>query len=199
VCGRPLISGRRSDRDRNDGDGRRYLCAPTTAGGCGGISVDRAHLEDLVTEAIAKALAGPGLAKALQATTGDVDATLAEQVAADEDALDELDHDYRVARIIKDRRLYLNRLHELQERIARNRRRLANLASKGALAALEHTDDVAAMRAQLDGLGLDRLRAVADAVLEAVVVSPAGVASYGRGTRGGRRFDPDRVDYVWKI
>jgi site-specific DNA recombinase len=200
VCGRPLVSGRRGGHDRREGDGRRYLCPPTTTGlGCGGVSVDRAHLEDTVTEALAKALAGPGLDRALAASTEDADAALAQQVAADEDALDELDHDYRVLRIIKDRRLYLNRLHELQERIARNRRRLANLAAKGALAAREHEDDVAAMRAQLDGIGLDRLRAVADAVLEAVVVYPAGISVNGRGTRGGRRFDPDRVDYSWKV
>jgi site-specific DNA recombinase len=196
ICGRPLISGRRG-HDRRQGDGRRYLCAPTTAGGCGGISADRAHLEDVVTEALAKALAGPGLERALAASSDDVDATLAKQVADDEDALVEWAETCARERIPAAEYLAGRRVYD--ERITRNRRRLANLAAKGALAALEPKDTVAAMRAQLDGLGLDRLRAVADAVLEAVVVYPAGISANGRGTRGGRKFDPDRVDYSWKV
>ena len=196
ICGRPLVSGRRTD-PRGERDGRRYLCAPTTTGGCGGVSVDRGHLEDTVSNALAKALAGPGLDRALAAFAGIVDAALAQQVAADDDKLVELALMWARDQIGKPE--FLAARQDIEERIARNRRRLTNLAAKGVLASLEHKDDIADMRTQLDGLGLDRLRAVADAVLEAVIIYPAGTKSNGRSTRGGRRFDPDRVDYAWKV
>jgi site-specific DNA recombinase len=196
ICGRPLISGRRTD-PRGERDGRRYLCAPTTAGGCGRVSVDRGYLEDAVSDALAKALATPGLDRALAASAPNVDTALAQQIGADNDKLVELGLMWARNQIGTPECLAARQ--EIKERIIRNSRRLANLAAKGPLAALEHKDDVTDMRAQLDRLDLDRLRAVADAVLEAVIVYPAGTSSNGGGTRGGGRFDPDRIDYAWKV
>ena len=161
------------------------------------MSVDRGHLEDTVSKALAKTLAGPGLDRALAAFAETVDAALAQQVAADDDKLVELGLMWARDQIGKPE--FLAARQDIEERIARNRRRLTNLAAKGVLAALQHKDDIADMRTQLDGLGLDRLRAVADAVLEAVIIYPAGTKSNGRSTRGGRRFDPDRIDYAWKV
>jgi hypothetical protein len=183
VCGKPLISGRRSDHAPRPGDGRRYLCAPRSAGGCGGISIDRAALEDVALEAMAKALAGPGVEKALQATAGDLDQDLGAQLARAQakrrdlarrwvrDAIEE--DEYEAARA------------EITDQIRRLERRLATRAGKGPLATLPRGLSVEAMRGHLDGLSLDRQRAIADAILTAVLVRPGRVAA-------------DRVTYVWK-
>lgn len=57
ICGRPLVSGRRRD-DKGFGDGRRYVCRPTTGGGCWGVAIVRDALEDLVRDAVISGLAG---------------------------------------------------------------------------------------------------------------------------------------------
>lgn len=183
ICGLPLISGRRHDRQPRPGDGRRYLCAPRTAGGCGKIVIDRVALEDVALEALAKALAGPGVEKALAATAGDLDQDLGAQLARAQakrrdlarrwarDAIE--DDEYEAARV------------EVTDQIRRLERRLATRAGKGPLAGLPRGLTTEAMRGHLDGLSLDRQRAIADAILVAVVVRPGRVAA-------------DRVEYVWR-
>jgi site-specific DNA recombinase len=183
VCGKPLISGRRGDARPRPGDGRRYLCAPRSAGGCGGVSIDRAALEDVALEMLAKALAGPGVEKALAATAGSLDQDLGAQLARDTEKLRELARMWGRDAISEPE--YLEARAEIADRMKRTERRLATRAGKGPLAALPRGLTTEAMRGHLDGLSLDRQRAIADAVLVAVVVRPGRVAA-------------DRVKPVWK-
>ena len=181
ICGLPLISGTRTDK--RPGDGRRYLCAPRTNGGCGGVSIDRAALEDVALEAMAKALAGPGVEKALAASAGSLDADLGAQLARDQAKLRELARMF--ARDAIGEPEWLEARAEVADRIRRTERRLATRAGRGPLASLPRGLTIEAMRAHLDELSLERQRAVADAILEAVVVRPGRVAA-------------DRIRFVWK-
>jgi DNA invertase Pin-like site-specific DNA recombinase len=183
ICGKPLISGRRGDHRDRGGDGRRYLCAPRSNGGCGGVSIDRAALEDVALEAMATALAGPGVEKALAATAGSLDADLGDQLHRDQEKLKDLARMW--ARDAIGEPEYLEARAEIADRIRRTERRLATRAGRGPLAALPRGLTPEAMRSCLDELSLERQRAVADAILEAVVVRPGRVAA-------------NRAAFVWK-
>jgi site-specific DNA recombinase len=180
VCGRPLVSGSRGDG--RGGDGRLYRCAPRPKG-CGGVSIARDALEDIALEMLAKALAGDGVEKALAATAGSLDADLGAQLHRDDQKLKNLARMW--ARDAISEPEYLEARAEVADRMKRTDRRLAGLAGKGPLAALPRGLTPERMRAHLDGLSLDRQRAVADAVLHAVVVQPGRVAA-------------KRVKPVWK-
>jgi DNA invertase Pin-like site-specific DNA recombinase len=190
ICGRPLVSGRRGDDKSN---ARRYLCPPTTGGGCGGVTIVKDALEDLVRDAVISGLAGPGLARALAATATDADAELGRGLAEDEEMLRNLALMRARKEIGPDEWLIMR--GEVEGRIVRTRRRLANLADKGVLASLpqdpgDRERHKKLLRAEWEKATLDRRRAIAEAVLLAVVVHPMA----GRG-----RKPIDRVTLAWKV
>jgi hypothetical protein len=181
-CGGPLSAQRRSS------GARTYACyggATPDRDGCGRLSCQADPLERVVAERVLLALEGPALGEAL-----------ARDSAADAWAHDELGTVQRKQAQLADawatdqlskaewdraRNGLANREKVARERLARSARTatLAPYAEPGRL------------RCAWAGLTLDQQRAIVVAVVDQVVVRPA--------TSRGPRFDPDRVEVLWRV
>jgi site-specific DNA recombinase len=182
ICGRALVSAVNK--------APAYACrAEAPHYGCGRITAQRNHLEALVTEMVLTVLAGPGLADARRAIAGeDRDlAALADQLRADEHALNQLARDHYADRLIS-RAEFLAAREVIEARIEATNRVLSERPRTGILLDLPSTE--AALRDGWETWSVDRRHAVVAAVLDAVIVSPA---------RRGKRFDADRVTPIWRV
>jgi site-specific DNA recombinase len=170
---------------------RRYVCK-TGAGlsGCGKVYIDAALTEQLISEAVLYRLDHPALAEALTSKRRDDEQawSLAEQVAQEEQQLTELAE------------LYGNRAISAAEwtaarkpidaRLKTARQRLTRARTSNQLDALVGTGDQ--LRDEWSGLNLDRQRAIVAALLDHAIVNRYRAP-------GARRFDPERVDPVWRL
>ena len=184
LCGAKLVSRPRS------GGARRYVCAkgPGLAG-CGRISLMADKVEELITEAVLYRLDTPELAAALAgAASKDAEAeAVSSSIAADRAQLEELARAYGERHITFAE--FLAARKPIEERIEAAQRKVSRLTQTSAIES--HVGDGAGLRALWNDLPLTRQRAIVAAVLDRAVVRPAG--------RTGGRFDPDRIEPVWRL
>ena len=176
-------------RPRGDGS-RRYVCARGPGlPGCGKIAVLSEPLEDLITRAVILRLDTPELAEAMDGRTPSADGGAVDHDALlrDQAQLEEL------AQAFGDRHItlaeYLIARKPIEARIdaARARQSRRNRTS----AVRDYVGRSDALRAVWSELPLNRQRAVVAAVLDRAVIGPA--------VRGRTRFDPERVEPLWRV
>lgn len=176
-------------RPRGDGS-RRYVCAKGPGlPGCGRIAILSEPLEALVTEAVLYRLDTPELAAALAgAASKDAEADAAHaSVTADRAQLEELARAYGERQITFPE--FLAARKPIEARIDAGQRKVSRLTQTSAIAG--YVGDGEALRTGWADLPLTRQRAIVEAVLDRAVIRPA--------VRGRTRFDPDRVDPVWRL
>jgi len=179
LCGEPMV-GRPSSTHY-----RRYICnrQPGTRG-CGKVTRLADPVEELVVFRFLERLAHTDLT--LPENELDV-AGIAQDIRADERALDELSHDYYAEKAIT-RREFFNTRKSIEERLHRRRRQLAETDKPRALAPLIGRRDVAAV---WEGMTFAAKRVALGAVIDQVVIYPA--------VKGWTRFDPTKVEVRWRI
>lgn len=183
-CGAKLVA-----RPREDG-ARRYACVSGPGfGGCNTIFRMAEPVEDLVTEAVFEALDTPELTKQLhaQADSRSEEAELLDAIREEEAKLEELATDHYDKRLIT-KAEYLSVRDGIQGRIDNLRRELAKLDQGTVLAHLPSGGK--ALRQRWEERGLDWRRAVVSTVVDSVKVHPA--------VKGNNRFDPTKVEIVWR-
>jgi DNA invertase Pin-like site-specific DNA recombinase len=180
LCSAPLVARPRDDKRRC------YVCARGPGfTGCGKIRSLAEPLEELVLDAVAVALDGPGLAAALDRDRGPAANGTATELADVERRLDDLAEMFAAGEI--GRREWITARGRIGQRRDALAARVAAQGRTSALAALDGPGDLAG---RLAALGFDQRRAVVAAVVDRVVVGPA--------VRGRNRFDPDRVTIEWR-
>jgi DNA invertase Pin-like site-specific DNA recombinase len=184
LCGAVMVA-------RPTGKGvRRYVCAkgPGLAG-CGRMAVMSEPVEELITEAVLYRLDTPELAAALAgAASEDAEAEAAHaSVAADRAQLEELATAYGNRQVTFPE--YLAARKPIEARLEAGQRKVSRLTQTTAIA--DHVGDGAVLREAWRDLPLTRQRAIVSAVLDRAVVRPA--------VRGRTRFDPDRIEAVWRL
>lgn len=192
-CGAPMVA---APRRRKVGGGRRgvyryeagatqraYGCVKAS-GGCGHVYGLADNIEALVSEAVLLRLDSPAMGAALAAESGP-NGAVAASIVADEAKLLEYADDYDQGTIDKAEWLHLRA--KVQERIEAARRSLSHRPAD-VFAGLDLTTGLRATWAQLS---LDRQRAIITTVIERVSLGPV--------TGPRNRFDPERVDVVWKV
>jgi DNA invertase Pin-like site-specific DNA recombinase len=178
LCGTKLIARPRA------GSIRAMVCPRPD--GCGKIRRVAEPLEDHVRDRVLDALDPEALQRALHARAGAGPRarTLIERIRADEARLD------RVKRLMVDGELTAadgRRFRvEIEEALARDRRSLATMAGSAVLGELANGD----VRAWWDAATVDRRRAVLALLVDRVVIHTA--------IRGLNRFDPSRVEIIWR-
>lgn len=184
VCDAVLVA-----RPRSDG-ARRYVCAKGPGmPGCGGIAVLADPLEDLIAEAVLYRLDTPELAAALTgAAREDAAADAAHaSVTLDRAQLEALARAYGERQITFPE--YLAARKPIETRIEAGQRKVSRLTQTTAIA--PYVGDAGALRSAWAVLPLTRQRAIVGAVLDRATVRPA--------VRGRSRFDPDRIEPVWRL
>jgi DNA invertase Pin-like site-specific DNA recombinase len=177
-CGRPLWSSTGSDSKHGN---TRYACIkrPGSAG-CGATTVVSAPLDELVTAAVLHRLNSKAMVRALShkptKKAADID------LARIERDLEDLANDFGEGRI--SRREWLAARSPLEDRLARARRMHDATNGTAALAPFRDGD----ITEKWDALSVERQRAVLAALVDRIVINPATKS----------RFDPDRVDVVWR-
>jgi DNA invertase Pin-like site-specific DNA recombinase len=176
-------------RPRTDGT-RRYVCAkgPGLAG-CGRTAVNAAPVEELIVEAVLYRLDTPELAATLAGAAREDTETAAaqESLAADQAQLNELATAYGERQITFPE--YLAARKPIETRIEAGKRRLSRLTRSAAID--QYVGRSETLRSAWAALPLTRQRAIIVAVLDRAIVRPA--------VRGLTRFDPDRVEPVWRL
>jgi hypothetical protein len=180
LCRTALVGRPRTDHVR------RYVCASGPMyRGCVKVAILAEPLEDLVSAMVVEAIDSPALVDALREASGrDDDRTILDRLREDEAGLEDLARDHYVDRIIG-RAEYLVARSGLEARIEASQRRLAINVGSGALAAV-----IGSARERWGALAFDERRAVIAAVVQHVRI--------GAGRRGYNRFDPNRVDVIWR-
>jgi len=181
-CG--FCDSRMGARPRTNGT-RAYVCHPDT-GGCNKVSIKAEPLEELVRDEILAALDSQALAEVLRAASGEDEAQkeLLESLQADQTAIDQLAKDHYADRLIG-RSEYLAARGALEGRMGATRKALERNTGAGVLASIS-----TGIQDAWESRGFDWRRALIGAVLERVVIHPA--------KRGYPKFDPDRVQLVWR-
>lgn len=163
---------------------RRYVCT-ADRGGCDRCGISAEPLEELLSDAALRVLDTPAMAKAMRPKRGD-DRAVSDLVDIDA-RLEEL------AALWADGGLSVREWSAARDALTKRRdaaqERLASAAVRGA--AHELVNSGRALREAWPGLGFEQRRAVLMAVVESVQIAPT--------TRGNNRFDPDRVDVVWRF
>jgi site-specific DNA recombinase len=180
LCETPLVARPRVDHVR------RYVCASGPMyRGCGKVAILAEPVEALVSAMALEAIDSPAMADTLREASGrEDDRAILARLREDEAGLEELARDYYADRMLG-RGEYLAGRDALRDRIAAGQRSLAVAAGRGPLAAL-----IGGARDRWEGLGFDERRAAIGAVVEYVKI--------GAGRRGYNRFDPTRVDPIWR-
>jgi DNA invertase Pin-like site-specific DNA recombinase len=176
-------------RPRGDGT-RRYVCAKGPGlSGCGRVAILSDPLEELITEAVLYRLDTPELAAALAGVAReDAEADAAQaSVAADRAQLEELARAYGERLITFPE--YLAARKPIETRLDAVQRKVSRLTETTALEG--HIGDADALRSSWADLPLTRQRGIVAAVLDRAVIGPA--------VRGRNRFDPERVEPVWRL
>jgi hypothetical protein len=183
LCEERLVARPRADHART------YVCSSGVGfSGCGKLRALSEPLEDHVRDAVFYALDSPALAETIAAVTGQdsLQQELFDRLRADEDALERLAADFYTDRILT-RPEFLAPRSSLTASIAETKRRLSG---QGAVSLLSQLPTGAALEKAWAESNLERRRAIVAAVIERIVVHPA--------IRGRNRFDPDRLQIVWR-
>jgi hypothetical protein len=155
---------------------------------CGGTYVVAEPLEAFVGEIVLAAIDSPALASELRHL--EADTTTDDDLAvlhADEQALEQLARDHYVGHLIE-RAEYLAARDALHSRVETTRGRMSK---PGAAALLrELGEDGAGVRAAWAAGDVDWRRRLVSMLVDRVEIGPA--------TRGATRFDPTRVDPIWR-
>ncbi|MGI8753570.1 MAG: recombinase family protein [Acidimicrobiales bacterium] len=155
---------------------------------CGGLTVTRQPVEDIVVEAVLLRLDTTALAEALAARGTDVeDDTATAEIVALEGREAELAAMWAAGEL--DRREWSAARQTIEGRLEDLRRRASRRTHNQALA--PYLTKPGALRAAWPNLELDQQRLILSTVIDRVVIAPA--------TRRGRMFDPERVDVVWRV
>jgi hypothetical protein len=174
-------------RPRGDGT-RRYICAKGPGQpGCGGIAILAEPLEALIVEAVLYRLDTPELAAALAGAPIPDDDAERMALTRDRAQLEELAGAYGERQITFPE--YLAARKPIEARIEAAQRRITRATGTEAIA--PYVGESGTLRASWTDLPLTRQRAIVAAVLDRAIV--------GRGLRGRIRFDPDRVEPVWRV
>jgi site-specific DNA recombinase len=176
-------------RPREGGD-RRYVCSKGPGQpGCGRIGVLADPLESLIVEAVLYRLDTPELAAALAgvASTNADAAAAGDALALDQAQLDELAraHGERLITL----REWLAARAPIEARIDAAKRRLSRLTHTSAIE--PYVGASSALRAVWADLPLNSQRSIVAAILDRAIVRPA--------VPGRTRFDPARVEPVWRV
>ncbi|MDQ6837552.1 MAG: zinc ribbon domain-containing protein, partial [Actinomycetota bacterium] len=165
----------------------RFHCS-IDRGGCNRVGIASGPLDDLITEAVLLRLDGPELADAIarrsEAAHGSVE--LERAIAEDEAALEELTRDRYVERTLTPS-MFAAARDPLEQRLAE---------ARAALAAVTLTSTVelprgGILRRQWPELDLEQRRAVLGQIVDRIIIAPT--------TRADNRFNPARVDVIWKV
>lgn len=182
VCESVLVA-----RPRQDGT-RRYVCAKGPGlPGCGKVAIVAEPLERFIEAAVLYRLDTPELIAALEGATPPDDEGERANLAADRAQLEELASAYGEKLITFPE--YLAARKPIEARIEAAKRALARLNRTEAVTSYVGT--AGALRGAWADLPLTRQRAIVAAILDRVVVTPAA--------RGRNRFDPDRLEPVWRV
>jgi len=168
---------------------RRYVClSGPDHGGCGRLTVTAEPLEELLADAVLHRLDSPQLADTLAGrSSADVHgAGLAEQLAADQQQLDELAGMFGKQEISA--REWRAARTPIEQRVTERKRQLAQSTRTDALLGLPTGGEQ--LRQFWDDLPLTRQAAIVAAVLDHAVIAP--------GTAGARALDLARVQPVWR-
>lgn len=174
-------------RPRSDGV-RRYVCAKGPGlPGCGRTAIVSEPVEDHIADAVLHRLDAPGFATQLDgATSPDDDGTRA-NLAADRAQLDELANAYGEKLISFSEHLTARK--PIEARIDTGKRALARLTRTEAI--VPYIGDTTALRATWLELPLTRQRAIVASLVDRVTIRPA--------VAGRNRFDPERLEVVWRV
>jgi site-specific DNA recombinase len=182
-CGRRLKS-----RPRSDGGAPQpgYICPGRELGGCNGIRIKAEPLEQFTQAAILQAMDNPDLLSAIarRPENGEVADTMAE-VNSLRTKLDEY-----AAAFGRDEFSYSewqSLRRTVDSRLQSVRARLERLERANSLAVLF---DASELRCSWESLSFDRRRTVIRALVDHIIVMPSTT---------GRQFDPNRLDFAWKI
>lgn len=167
----------------------RYACIKQSARGCGGISVSCPDVDYLVTEAIFAALGGVSLAPKPECPTDQELAKIRGKIAEAETLLVQVGIDHADGLI--GRAEWLAMRQRLEANLDTLRLTLPRTGEHQILADLPTGGDD--LRAFWPEMGLDRQRAVVQAVIDRVIVHPFS------GPHGTPRFDPKRIEIVWRF
>lgn len=166
----------------------RYACIAQPGRGCGRVSISCPEVDALVTGAIFEALSGADLSPQ-DSTSSDSEVTaLREQMAEVESRLVQVGVDHADGLIGRVEWLAMRR--RIEANLDDLRGRLPDAKGANVLAGLPTGSGD--LRAAWDGMDLDRRRAIVQAVIDRVAVHPF------RGPKGSPRFDPDRIEIVWR-
>jgi site-specific DNA recombinase len=168
---------------------RRYVCATGPGfSGCGRLAINAEPVESFIAEAVLLRLDTPELAAAL--ATADADPASAsdrESLHEDEAQLEDLAREYGAKRIgLKE---WLAARDVIEARVETTKKRLSRLSRTAAID--PYVGEASALRAEWQEMSLNRQRSIADAVLASATVHPA--------SPGRARFDPDRIEPVWRV
>lgn len=174
LCGHALVARPKSDH-------RRCMVCASGPGfhGCGKIRTLAEPVEDLVSEAVLRAVEGGELARLLSQRD---DRVLAEELAGVEDQLRRLGGEWGGGGI--DDLAFGVAAKTLGERRTALRRRLEAEAHRYALGEVPDP-----LRPAWASMSMRRRRVIVAALIDAVVIEPA--------VRGRNRFDPSRVSVRW--
>jgi DNA invertase Pin-like site-specific DNA recombinase len=182
LCSAVLVA-----RPRADGT-RRYVCAKGPGKpGCGGIAILAEPLEALIAEAVLYRLDTPELAAALAGASVPDDNAERSALALDRAQLEELAGAYGERQITFPE--YIAARKPIETRIEAAQRRISRATGTEAIA--PYIGEAGALRATWKDLPLTRQRAIVVAVLDRAIVGP--------GLRGRTRFDPDRIEPLWRV
>lgn len=186
-----VASGRCGSRltSRRNTGARSYVCInePGRAG-CGRLGVRADPLEELVATQALDRLAEPKARRALS-RTGETNQArkLAAQLMELEDQIDQLGREYAVERLWPKAEFARPR-DELQTRAETIRSKLARVS--GARVVVELPTDRRALDKVWAAADAEKRRSTVASVIDRVVVAPAKL--------GANRFDPGRVEIVWR-
>jgi DNA invertase Pin-like site-specific DNA recombinase len=164
-----------------------YVCPmPSSGRGCGRIAIAAPPFEGIVVSAALDAVASPELARAVQAASSNGrDAELVTAIDEGRRALEALDDDFYDGRI--DRARWQRQTGRITERVERAQRRLSSGRRSTLLAELP--DSRAKLERAWEEQDVAWRAELLAAVINRVVVS---------SPRRKGRFDPSRLDIIWR-
>jgi len=181
-CGERLYSAARRTT-------RRYVCqSGPDHGGCGGLTVVAAPVEDLIHKAVLIRLDSPEMVDVLAGRTAADERTagLIEQLTQDRAQLEELAAVYAQRQItVKE---WMAARNPIEARIRSTEQQITRASDSAELASIVGHGN--ALSQSWSELNLDRQAAIVRAVLDHAVIHPSN---------GGRRFDPNRVQALWVV
>lgn len=195
-CGTRLY-GSLHTNSRDGSKVRQYSCKRGPGfGGCGRVHQLADPLDQLVSEAVLVALDSPGLGAALRARSQNgQEAELLARLQAGESRLAQLADDYVDGTF--DKATYIRQKARVTERLEQTRRALDRVASRRTLVALP---PAGRLRAAWAAASVDQRRAIIAAVVEKVLLHPAGSGAkrLWQEPNGDWAYDPSKVEIRWK-